>query len=77
MSTEAVSQSNKDRVYIFDTTLRDGEQSPGATMTLEEKLQIAEILDDMASISSRRAFPLPRTATSRRSARSPSDRKTR
>lgn len=31
-------------VKIFDTTLRDGEQSPGATMTLEEKLQIAEQL---------------------------------
>ncbi len=31
-------------VKIFDTTLRDGEQSPGATMTLEEKLQVAEQL---------------------------------
>ena len=29
-----------DRVIIFDTTLRDGEQSPGASMNLEEKLQI-------------------------------------
>ena len=34
--------ANKDRVVIFDTTLRDGEQSPGATMTHEEKLEIAE-----------------------------------
>ena len=33
-----------ERVRIFDTTLRDGEQSPGATMTLEEKLQVAEAL---------------------------------
>ena len=41
MSTE------KDRVVIFDTTLRDGEQSPGATMTHDEKLEIAELLDDM------------------------------
>ena len=47
MTTETAPTSNKDRVYIFDTTLRDGEQSPGATMTLEEKLQVAEILDDM------------------------------
>ena len=30
--------SASDRVFIFDTTLRDGEQSPGATMTHEEKL---------------------------------------
>ena len=34
--------ADKDRVVIFDTTLRDGEQSPGATMTHEEKLEIAE-----------------------------------
>jgi len=37
----AKSQSNQDRVYIFDTTLRDGEQCPGATMTFEEKLKVA------------------------------------
>lgn len=35
------------RVIIFDTTLRDGEQSPGATMNTEEKLLIAEALDNM------------------------------
>src|ERR1044071_136530 len=39
--------SNQDRVYIFDTTLRDGEQCPGATMTFEEKLKVAETLDTM------------------------------
>lgn len=33
-----------DRVYIFDTTLRDGEQSPGATMNAQEKLEIAKQL---------------------------------
>ena len=37
----------KDRVVIFDTTLRDGEQSPGATMSHTEKLEIAELLDEM------------------------------
>ncbi|GHF30641.1 2-isopropylmalate synthase [Kordiimonas sediminis] len=42
-----MSQSDADRVYIFDTTLRDGEQSPGASMTLEEKLRIAEVLEAM------------------------------
>lgn len=30
-----------ERVYIFDTTLRDGEQAPGFSMTAEEKLQMA------------------------------------
>src|SRR4029079_9014053 len=40
-------KSEKDRVIVFDTTLRDGEQCPGATMTFEEKLEIAEMLDDM------------------------------
>ena len=42
-------KSDKDRVIIFDTTLRDGEQCPGATMTFEEKLEVAEMLDDMGT----------------------------
>ena len=33
-----------DHVRIFDTTLRDGEQSPGATMTSTEKLEVAKTL---------------------------------
>ena len=37
--------SNQDRVIIFDTTLRDGEQSPGASMTKEEKIRIAKALE--------------------------------
>ena len=37
----------EDRVIIFDTTLRDGEQAPGATMNLEEKLLIAKLLEQM------------------------------
>ena len=36
-----------DRIIIFDTTLRDGEQSPGMSMNLEEKLMVAEALDSM------------------------------
>ena len=36
-----------DRVIMFDTTLRDGEQSPGFSMTLEEKLRMAEMLRDL------------------------------
>lgn len=58
MSAEPKSTTNTDRVYIFDTTLRDGEQSPGATMTLEEKLQVAEILDTMGVDIIEAGFPI-------------------
>ena len=37
----------KDHLVIFDTTLRDGEQSPGASMTKEEKLRVARQLERM------------------------------
>ena len=48
----------KDRIIIFDTTLRDGEQSPGASMTLSEKLQVAEILDEMGVDVIEAGFPI-------------------
>ena len=50
--------SPKDRVVIFDTTLRDGEQSPGATMTHDEKLEIAELLDQMGVDIIEAGFPI-------------------
>lgn len=50
--------SSKDRVVIFDTTLRDGEQCPGATMTLEEKLQVADLLDEMGVDIIEAGFPI-------------------
>ncbi|MFU8881019.1 MAG: 2-isopropylmalate synthase [Rhodobacterales bacterium] len=50
--------SDQDRVLIFDTTLRDGEQSPGATMTHAEKLEIAELLDDMGVDIIEAGFPI-------------------
>jgi len=50
--------SDKNRVVIFDTTLRDGEQSPGATMTHDEKLEIAELLDDMGVDIIEAGFPI-------------------
>ena len=50
--------SDQDRVVIFDTTLRDGEQCPGATMTHEEKLQVAELLDDMGVDIIEAGFPI-------------------
>lgn len=43
--SEAVAEL--ERVVIFDTTMRDGEQSPGASMTLDEKLEIALLLEEM------------------------------
>ena len=39
--------SGKDNLVIFDTTLRDGEQSPGASMTADEKMRIAKALERM------------------------------
>ena len=50
--------SDQDRVLIFDTTLRDGEQSPGATMTHEEKLEIAGLLDEMGIDIIEAGFPI-------------------
>jgi len=38
---------NSDRIVFFDTTLRDGEQSPGCTMTTQEKLTMAHALEDL------------------------------
>jgi 2-isopropylmalate synthase len=49
---------SNNRVIIFDTTLRDGEQCPGATMTFEEKLQVAELLDDMGVDVIEAGFPI-------------------
>ncbi|WP_347137930.1 2-isopropylmalate synthase [Paracoccus sp. SSK6] len=50
--------SDKNRVVIFDTTLRDGEQSPGATMSHEEKLEIASMLDEMGVDIIEAGFPI-------------------
>ncbi len=50
--------SDKNRVVIFDTTLRDGEQSPGATMTHDEKLEIAGMLDEMGVDIIEAGFPI-------------------
>jgi 2-isopropylmalate synthase len=56
MTTQA--KSAKDRVVIFDTTLRDGEQCPGATMTHEEKLAVAELLDELGVDIIEAGFPI-------------------
>ena len=49
---------NTERVFIFDTTLRDGEQCPGATMTFEEKLEVAAYLDEMGVDIIEAGFPI-------------------
>ena len=48
---------SKNRVIIFDTTLRDGEQSPGASMSLEGKLQIASAFQDLGVDVMEAGFP--------------------
>ncbi|GLK69283.1 2-isopropylmalate synthase [Hansschlegelia plantiphila] len=50
--------ASTDRVVIFDTTLRDGEQCPGATMTFEEKLEVASLLDRMGVDVIEAGFPI-------------------
>jgi 2-isopropylmalate synthase len=47
-----------DRVAIFDTTLRDGEQSPGCSMNLEEKLRMARQLDALGVDIIEAGFPI-------------------
>jgi 2-isopropylmalate synthase len=47
-----------DRLIIFDTTLRDGEQSPGASMNLAEKLQVAHALKDLGVDVIEAGFPI-------------------
>jgi len=48
---------DKNRVYIFDTTMRDGEQSPGASMSLEEKLNISYLFDQIGIDIIEAGFP--------------------
>ena len=51
-------QSAKRMIRIFDTTLRDGEQSPGASMNLEEKLKVAHALVDLGVDIIEAGFPI-------------------
>jgi len=47
-----------DRLYIFDTTLRDGEQSPGCSMNIDEKLRVAHALDTLGVDIIEAGFPI-------------------
>ncbi len=50
--------TDSNRIYIFDTTLRDGEQSPGCSMNLEEKVQVASLLEEMGVDVIEAGFPI-------------------
>ena len=50
--------NNKDKLVIFDTTLRDGEQSPGASMNVSEKLRIAKVLEKLNVDVIEAGFPI-------------------
>src|SRR5437868_1023721 len=53
-----MTMSDDNRLIIFDTTLRDGEQSPGASMNLGEKLEIAHALRDLGVDVIEAGFPI-------------------
>ena len=48
---------SKKMIRIFDTTLRDGEQSPGASMNLAEKMEVAQALVDLGVDVIEAGFP--------------------
>ncbi|TPX55294.1 2-isopropylmalate synthase [Powellomyces hirtus] len=56
--TQAVATSPKDKLIIFDTTLRDGEQSPGVTLTASEKVEIAKQLSRLGVDVCEAGFPI-------------------
>ena len=56
--TDSPAERDPKRVIVFDTTLRDGEQSPGCSMNLEEKLQIARLLEEMRVDVIEAGFPI-------------------
>ncbi|MEI7932459.1 MAG: 2-isopropylmalate synthase, partial [Alphaproteobacteria bacterium] len=57
-TTPTQTPSSKDRVIIFDTTMRDGEQSPGASMSHDEKIELAKIMEDMKVDVIEAGFPI-------------------
>jgi len=57
-NSKQTSDSDVERVMIFDTTLRDGEQSPGCSMNLAEKLQVATVLEEMGVDIVEAGFPI-------------------
>jgi 2-isopropylmalate synthase len=58
LDEKAATQTMSDRVYIFDTTLRDGEQSPGCSMTVSEKKRMARKLVELGVDILEAGFPI-------------------
>ncbi len=58
MNHPSFGQMADDRVIIFDTTLRDGEQSPGFSMNIPEKLRMAEALASLGVDVIEAGFPI-------------------
>ena len=58
VETSKSTARDKNRVVIFDTTMRDGEQAPGCSMNLEEKLRIAAVLEEMGVDVIEAGFPI-------------------
>jgi len=56
--TKQVAENDANRVIVFDTTLRDGEQSPGCSMNLEEKIRVATVLEEMQVDVIEAGFPI-------------------
>ncbi len=57
----------QERIRVFDTTLRDGEQSPGCSMNLEEKVRLARKLEILGVDIIEAGFLLPQKGTLQRS----------
>ncbi|RLN68151.1 hypothetical protein BBJ28_00027016, partial [Nothophytophthora sp. Chile5] len=54
----AAAEAGKDRLIVFDTTLRDGEQSPGATLNFKEKMDIARAISALGADVCEAGFPI-------------------
>lgn len=57
-NSDETGESEPRMIRIFDTTLRDGEQSPGASMNLAEKLEVAQVLAEMGVDIIEAGFPI-------------------
>lgn len=71
MQAEIGQDQKKRMIQIFDTTLRDGEQAPGAALTLPQKLELAEQLVRLGVDVIEPGFPISSPGNSKRCSASP------